>query len=371
MRLRFLILLAALAVAAPASAAAPKVDARAYLVQNTATGDVLLRHNDRQRVPVASITKLMTVLVALEHAKLDDEVTVDPAAPTGGSSIYLQAGERIRVRDLVEAALIQSANDAANALALHVGRGSMPAFVQLMNRRARALGLTETRYVNATGLDAPGHVSSARDVTRLARIAMREPVLRRIVREPRAVIAGGRALHTWNDLLATTPTVFGVKTGHTNAAGWSQVAAARAGGVTVYATLLGSPTRAERNDDLRRLIAWGLSRYESVRVVDEARVYAHAETQYGRKPVALTASRSILRIVRVDRPLLERVVAPAVVALPVRKGQELGHVSVYAGKRLVARAPLLATRSVERPGVLSRARWYAGEAVSNAWGWLT
>ncbi|MBA3330250.1 MAG: D-alanyl-D-alanine carboxypeptidase, partial [Actinobacteria bacterium] len=136
MRFRLLVpaSLAALALAVPALAAAPQVTASAWLVQNGATGEVLARHNERAALPIASITKLMTVLVALRHADVEDVVTVSAGAVgVPGSSIGLRAGERVTVDDLVEAALVQSANDAATALGLHVGRGSMPRFAALMN----------------------------------------------------------------------------------------------------------------------------------------------------------------------------------------------------------------------------------------------
>ena len=121
----------------------------------------------------------------------------------------------------------------------------MARFVALMNARAGQLGLTDTHFVNPDGLDAPGHVSSARDVTKLARVAMNKPFIRSTVRLVEAT-AAGRQLHTWNDLLSTFPGMIGVKTGHTDDAGWSEVAAARGAGVTIYATLLGGETsRAE------------------------------------------------------------------------------------------------------------------------------
>ena len=235
--------------AAAAVAAPPAVDAEAYLVVNGQTGEVLASRNAAERVPMASITKLMTVLVALEHARPDDVVTVGAgAASVGESTINLRAGERLTVGDLVTAALVQSANDAATALAAGVADGSVERFVGWMNEKAAALGLHETHFVNPSGLDAPGHVSSARDLTRLARIAMRNPVVRDTVREQAASIGGGRSVSTWNDLLGAFPGTFGVKTGHTSGAGWSEVAAARRNGVTVYATILGGPSRcaAER-----------------------------------------------------------------------------------------------------------------------------
>jgi D-alanyl-D-alanine carboxypeptidase (penicillin-binding protein 5/6) len=366
-RLRLLALLAALAVAAPSSAATPQVAARAWLVQNAATGEVLLRHEDRARLPIASITKLMTVLVTLDHARLDDLVTISPrAAVVGESSIHLRAGERVSVRDLVEAALVQSANDAAWALALHVGGGSETRFVALMNAEARRLGLTDTHFVRPDGLDAAGHVSSARDVTKLARVAMHEPFVRATVRQ-RNGDAAGRALHTWNDLLATFPGLIGVKTGHTRGAGWSQVAAARGRGLTIYATILGSPTRAQRNSDLAELLAWGLSRYRVVSLVQAERVYASAATPYGRPAVRLVAEAPLVRVVRLGRPLVERVIAPAAVALPVAKGASLGEVQVWSGGKLLGRRALVAAEAVEKPDRAGRVRWYAGRTLHNAW----
>jgi D-alanyl-D-alanine carboxypeptidase (penicillin-binding protein 5/6) len=366
-RLRLVALLAVLVLAAPAAAAAPEVEARAWLVQNGTTGEVLLAHDAAARVPIASITKLMTVLVALERTRPDDVVVVDRrAAAVGESTIHLRAGERVTVRDLVEAALIQSANDAATALAIHAG-GSVPAFAELMNRKAAQLGLRDTHFVRPDGLDVRGHVSSARDVTTLARVAMQNPTIRATVRL-RSAEAAGRNLLTWNDLLGRFPGLIGVKTGHTSAAGWSEVAAARGRGLTVYATVLGAPTRSSRNSDLTELLAWGLAQYRVVPLVREGRVYARAKLPYGKAPVALVASRGALRVVRVQRPLVERVVARASLELPVRKGQRVGEVRVYDGRTLLASRSLVAARDVAAPGTLSKVGWYAKQTLRNVGG---
>jgi len=166
---------AASCLAAPtiAQAAVPSVHASAYLVQDARTGEVLASYHAHAHLPVASITKLMTVLIALEHHKLTDVVTVDPrAAVVGESTINLGAGERITVSDLLKAALIQSANDAADALALSVA-SDYGAFAGLMNAKAAQFGLRDSHFVRPDGLDVPGEYSSAADATKLARIAMR------------------------------------------------------------------------------------------------------------------------------------------------------------------------------------------------------
>jgi len=353
---------AALALAPAAHAGAPPVLATAYLVEDARTGEVLAASNAHARRPIASITKLMTVLVALQHHRLSDVVTVDRrAAVVGESSAHLRAGERLTVRDLVKAALIQSANDAAAALALSVSP-DFASFAALMNEQAAKLGLRDTHFVRPDGLDAAGEYSSAADVTALARVLMRTRFVRETVRRRTDMIAGGRTLHTWDDLLTQLPQTIGVKTGHTSAAGWCQVAAVRGRGVTVYATLLGSPTRGQRNDDLESLLLWGLSRFRVVDAVQAGRTYAEVQLPYGRKPLALLA-RPLRVVVRVDRLLTERVVAPVRIALPVRVGAVLGRVEVRERGRLVGTRDLVASRTINKPGLVRRLGWYAGRTL--------
>jgi D-alanyl-D-alanine carboxypeptidase (penicillin-binding protein 5/6) len=355
----------ALAVAPRALAAPPEVDGRAWIVEDARTGDVLASSEAHERLPIASITKLMTVRIALQRHKLSDVVTVDPrAAAVGESTIDLRAGEQITVRDLIKGALIQSANDAADALALSVAP-DYPSFARLMNDEAARLGLRDTHFVRPDGLDAPGHVSSAADVTRLARILMRTRFVRETVGEETATISGGRTLHTWDDLLSRFPQAIGVKTGHTGAAGWCQVAAARGRGITVYATLLGSPTRGERNDDLASLLAWGLAQFRVVPAVQAGRTYATADVGYGKGQLALVAAKPLFAVARVERPLTETVVAATGVSLPVRRGQVLGHVEIRDGSRIVGRRALVASRTINKPGPVARLGWYAGRTLHN------
>ena len=371
MKSRLLVAAAALALATPALAALPQVHARAYLVEDGETGQILAEYHQRARVPIASLTKLMTVLLTVERTKPSEVVRVAPAAAAvGESSIDLHAGDRLTVRELLEGALIQSANDAADALAYYVAKGSEARFVAMMNTRARQLGLSDTHYMRPDGLDAPGHVSSARDVTKLARLLMRRPIVRSIVRTQRATIAGGRVLHTWNDLLATFPGVFGVKTGHTSAAGWNEVASVDRGGAVVYGTILGSPNRATRNTDLSALLRWALSRYRPIPVLTSGRVYAEVKVGYGRSPVGLVPAQGLVRSIRIDQPVVQRVVAEAAASLPVIRGERLGEIRVYQRGRLLARKALVAGRTVKRPGALGRAGFYTGRTVHHIWSWL-
>jgi serine-type D-Ala-D-Ala carboxypeptidase (penicillin-binding protein 5/6) len=346
---------------------APRVAASAwYLVGDD--GAVLARRNARQPRAIASITKLMTAIVTLERARPSDIVRVSSrAARVGESTVFLRAGERLSVAELLRAMLIRSANDAAEALALHVGRGSIPRFVALMNAKARELGLTDTSFANPHGLDAAGHLSSARDTTVLVRYALGVPFIRDALDRASVSLPGDRTFPTTDDLLESWPPLVGGKTGHTQAAGWSEAAAARARGVTVYGTVLGSDTRSVRNDSLRALLRYGLTRYWRIAAVESSRAYAEAETAYGRPSVELVASRTMVRTVRDDVSLVERVIAPASVTLPVQKGQSLGRVDVYRGNRLVASANLVAAEAISEPGVFGKATWYGRRTARNFW----
>jgi len=360
-RLAAVSLLLVACLAAPGAAVAqepPSFRARAAIVAVGATGEILFEQNADSRVPIASITKIMTALVTLEQARPAERVTVKGRAPSiGESTIHLRIGERISVRDLLAAALVQSANDAAFALAAHVGEGKVQRFVQLMNDRAAELGL-----------DVSGHYSTARDVLDLSREAMEESVFRRIVRQRGGTIAGGRALYAWNDLLRTGsfPGIIGVKTGHTDAAGWSQVAAAKRDGITIYAVLLGSPTRAQRNRDLAELLDWGFGHYGRVTLVRAGRVYATAAMPFSDERLPLVAERPAEAVVRRGRLLIERVVAEAVVDLPVEAGDKVGEIVVLDGRRVVSRRALVAAHAADDASVGDKVGWYAGRALDEA-----
>ena len=360
------------AVAGRPPPGAPAIDAHAYLVVNADTGDVLLSKNADKRLAIASLTKLMTVDVALQRLDLNQKVTVSKLATKAGEeSADLRAGERIKVSDLVRAALIQSANDAAGALADAASGGDRKLFANWMNDEAQKIGLKHTHFVRPDGLDAPGHYSSARDVTRLAQwVMMGLPVVREDVRMRTSTISRGRRLSTWNDLLGVFRGVVGVKTGHTDEAGWCQVALLRRDGLQIYATILGSPSRSQRNHDLAALLRFALSRYQVVPLARVGDPLTKVETAYGRGAVPVTVSRSLTLSVRADRPLVEKLILPRRLALPVRRGQHVGEVRVYSGSKLLGERELVAMRSVAKTGLLGKVGWYGKQTIHNLYGWF-
>jgi D-alanyl-D-alanine carboxypeptidase len=367
-RLAILLLLAAFGLVPARAAAAedpPLIHAKAALLAD-AEGHFLYAQNADRRMAMASITKVMTALVTLDRARPRAMVTVGTAAPGIGESTFnLEPGERLRVRDLLKAALVQSANDAAYALASYVGHGKVGRFVRWMNEKAAELGLTNTHYVRPDGLDIRRHYSSARDTLTVAREAMKLPLFREIVRTRGGVVAG-RQLYVWNDLLRTYPGAVGIKTGHTDRAGWSEVAAARRQGVTLYAVLLGGPSRARRNQDLASLLDWGFGHYGRVRVVQGGRTYAQAGLPFSDDRVELLTETGARATVFLGRSLVERVVAPERLDPPVQLGQAVGEVRVYDGEKLIASRPLVASEAVGEPGLGDRLGWYAGRALDEA-----
>lgn len=361
----------ALAIAGPSSAAPPRIQASSYILVNPATGEVLAQRAPDRRLPMASTTKIMTALVTLERARLDDVATVPVAAAVGGSTADLVTGEELGIRDLLVGLMVPSGNDAAITLAVHVA-GSESSFVALMNRRARELGLRNTRFQSPHGIDRPGHYSSVRDLVRLARVAMRRPLLRRIVamrtaRIPGPFGSGEREYEAQNDLLLANAEVDGVKTGHTSGAGYALVAHAERErlGMDLYAALIGSQTEARRVVDGTRLLDHGFRQYARATLIPRGQVYGRARIYL--RPgvrVAYRAAGALVAPVRLGRPIVERVVAPPELEAPIRRGQEVGYVEVREGSRLVGRRKLVAARSVAAPGVLDRIRAAWGGLLS-------
>ena len=223
----------------------PAIQARAAVMQDAATGTILWQKEGDAPLPMASVTKLMTVLVALETLSPDDVVTIPAQAlniAPGYVRMGLQTGQKVTVRTLLYGALLPSGNDAALALAV-AAAGSEQAFVDKMNAHARAWGLTHTHFVNPHGIDAPGHESSARDLAQLARRALQNPLIAQIVATP-SIQVQGFELHNTNQLLGQYPGAYGVKTGTTDDAGQVLIAAARRSGQgDVITVVLHSPDR--------------------------------------------------------------------------------------------------------------------------------
>lgn len=219
----------------PAVAEALEVSATAAVLMDADMGQVLYEKNGDRQMLIASTTKIMTALVVLEHAAPDDVITVTPDHMAEGSSMYLRAGETVRVEELLYGLLLCSGNDAA--LALTECAGGLTPFVALMNEKAAALGMAHTSFANPNGLDADGHYSTARDMAVLAAAAVENPTFRRIC-SSRSVTIGQRTMENHNRLLRQVEGCVGLKTGYTQAAGRTLVSCTEQDGCRLVAVTL-------------------------------------------------------------------------------------------------------------------------------------
>ncbi len=362
-------LLAAL-LALPAAAGAqerPRVGAPSAVVVEATTGAVAYSRDARRRVPVGSTVKMMTAIIARDRLGLEDVVPASDYRPAPvESQIGLRPGERLRVRDLLRGLLLASGNDAAMALA-EAASGTEAAFVAEMNRRARRLGLRDTRFTNPIGLDEGGARSSARDLALLALELRRDAYLRRIVDLPRATLQSGRrrrALVNRNTLVRELPWVNGVKTGFTQGAGYVLVGSATRRGVTVVSAVLGTDSEAARDADTRALLRFGLRAFRPQTAVRDGAVLARVPLAARDERVALRATRVVRRVVPRDRPMRVRVTGlPAELDGPLPRGTRVGVAEVRQGERLLARVPLETAAPVDEAGPLLRARDALGGAL--------
>jgi D-alanyl-D-alanine carboxypeptidase (penicillin-binding protein 5/6) len=342
------------AVAAPAPPRVPTADAA--IVVDARDGTVMFAKKPDQERAIASTTKLMTALLSLEEAEPDEVFTAPAYSPAPAESrINLRAGERMTVEDLLEALLLESANDAAVALAENIS-GSREAFVDEMNDRAGELGLDHTSYANPIGLDQAGNYSSARDLATLASVLLRNPRFARIVDMPKALLESGahpRVVVNRNDLVAAYPWVNGVKTGFTLNAGNVLVGAAQRGPrARVVSVVLGEPTEAARDEDTLTLLRWGLDRFSRVRVVDKGRALASADIEYRDDQARLVPRRNVSLTIRDGMRLRRRVNAPEEVEGPIAAGERVGSVTVLVDGKPVRRVALVTAEDVPGAGTL-------------------
>lgn len=344
------------------------ISARAAVLIEAHSGRVLYEKNAHEPLPPASVTKVFTLVVALEALRdgrvaLDDLVTVSRrAAGMGGAQVYLEVGEQMTLKDLLFGIAVESANDAAVAVAEHIA-GSEEAFAQLMNERARALGAMNTSLSNASGLPPadigmPGrvHVTSAYDIAVVSRYGYTLPMFEELVSTygPYRVRVGTRAEREFwnrNRLLRFYEGANGIKTGYTQEAGYCLAASAIRGNLHLIAVVLGAPTREDRDEDIRTLLNWGFSQYQAQEVVgaDEevgrlriAKGVADTVPVVPQRPVHVAVPRGSQAKVQTELHLPERVIAP------VERGETVGELIIRLDGQEVDRVPLVAGSGVPR-----------------------
>jgi len=349
-----------------ARTALPDVGLKAGVLVDSEGRVLWARQADSKRA-MASLTKLMTAVIAVENSSLTETVKVTPAATeVGESTSFLRTGDRLPMQEMLEALLVKSGNDAAMAIALHVA-GTPEAFVARMNAKAAELGLTNTHFTNAHGLDGPGHYTSARDLAVLARYAMSKPAIRSIVGMKQVTIGTGKrkeTLPSTNVLLGNYQGISGIKTGYTGDAGYCVIESADRNDVGLYAVVLGTATESARFRDARELLDWGFAHYRPQSLVTSGSVLAEAPvSDYLDVTVpAVVSADTTVAVLDLNGPI-KRTVTVAPVRAPVKAGQHVGVVTFTQAGRLIASVPLVSSVDVNRPNPFLRV-WIA---IVRAW----
>ena len=334
-----------------AAYAAPTLSARAAVLIEASSGQVLMETSAHERLPMASTTKIMTALVALEHAELDRQVKISAdAVGVEGSSVYLKADEILTMEQLLCALLLESANDAAAAIAIEIA-GDIESFAEMMNETAQKIGLADTHFTNPHGLDNAEHYSSAYDLAMLARYALQNPDFARIVSTYKTNIPlngdeGIRVLINHNKMLKYYDGAIGVKTGYTKRCGRCLVSAATRDGVTMIAVTLSAP------DDWRdhtAMLDYGFSLYECAHLAQPGDIRCALSCLGSTTESVSVSNRDAVSLIlpREHGEITHVVEANRYLCAPVKAGDMVGEVVFCCNGKEIARIPLYAEEDAE------------------------
>lgn len=340
----------------------PAIKARAYILQDYDSGRVLAEVNADEPVEPASLTKMMTVYVVLaqlaeDKFQLDDPVLISKKAwKMGGSKMFIEVGKAVPVEDLLKGVIIQSGNDASVALAEFVA-GDESTFADLMNRYAVRLGMTNTKFVNSSGLPHPDHYSTARDMANLAAALIRDFPVHYPLHAVREYTWNNIKQYNRNPLLRRDESVDGVKTGHTESAGYCLVASAEEGEMRLVSALMGSASEDSRLSETQSLLRYGFRFFETGRLyeggapITQVRVW-QAESQQLELGIDddlfLTVPRGEFKKLASGMTVEEEILAP------IRAGQKLGVVRVSLDGEAIAERPLVSLVDVPKGGLWRR-----------------
>lgn len=353
--------------AQPIIPAAPDLAASSWILIDANTGKVLTERDSELQLPPASLTKLMTAYLAFEEIdagrlSLDEEVLVSENAwrkggtTSGGSTMFLPPNEPATVEDLLRGIIIQSGNDASIAVAEHIA-GSEEAFADLMTQQAQRMGLTSTNYWNATGLPADGHLTTAKDLSALAQaIIVDHPDHYQLYSEKEFEYNGINQPNR-NQLLWRDSSVDGLKTGHTEEAGYCLVASAERNGMRLISVVMGTTSESVRTTESQKLLTWGFRYYSTHDLYSPTDSLAEAQVWEGKtKLLSLGVAEDIqLTIPRGDEAALTaEILVPEGLRAPISAGQEIGLIKVLYRGEVVHETELVAQHDIEQSGFFGR-----------------
>ena len=349
----------------------PEVAARSYLLMDVSANQVLAAREPDAPVEPASLTKLMTAYLVFDALRAK-KITLQQTLPVSerawkmpGSRMFIDPKMQVPVEDLIKGMIVQSGNDATMALAEGVG-GTAEHFVELMNQQAKALGMKNTGYKNPEGLTAPGHTTTARDLSILStRLLQDFPEYMGYYKTQKYRYQGTPTANDTNRnmLLFRDPTVDGLKTGHTEAAGYCLIATAKRdfpnlAGRRLLAIVLGANSETARANEAQKLLNWGYTAYEGLKLFDANQAVLEPQVWKGtEKTVKLGQPQPIVLAVPAGSAskIKTQVVRPDPLVAPFTKGQQVGTLKILAGDQVLREVPLVALQGVEQAGIFGRA----------------
>ena len=341
----------------------PSLKASSYLLMDFDSGRVLAEDNADEKLPPASLTKMMTAYlvdkaIADGDISLDDIVTVSKKAwQMKGSLMFIEVGEQVSVEDLLKGLIIQSGNDASVALAEHIA-GSESAFVGYMNHQAQLLGMTNTNFMNATGWPHPEHYSTARDLAILAQAMIRDfPESYRLYKE-KTFKYNDISQPNRNKLLRRDESVDGIKTGHTEAAGYCLVASAKRGEMRLISSLMGAPSEDSRFESSQSILNYGFRFYETHQLYQANEVLKTSRIWYGQQEqISMGVDREIHITIPRGRykDLDASMEIDSEISAPIARGQQLGQVNIKLDDEIIVSEDIVAMQSVEQGSLFVRA----------------
>ncbi len=343
--------------AVPTAGSALTVKAKSSILMDVNSGKIMYENNSHEKMPPASITKIMTLILvmeAIEDGKIainDNVTTSDHAASMGGSQIWLEPNEKMSVDDLLKATCVASANDAATALAEYVA-GSEEAFVQMMNDKAAELGMKDTVFKNCTGLDADGHVSTAADIATMSRVLIKHDIIRKYSTIWMDSLRNGETqLVNTNRLVRFYDGATGLKTGTTDKAGCCLSATAERNGLELVAVVMGSDSSNDRFNAARTLLDFGFANWEMYKVKFDFSEVKPVKVKNGVKDevkLSLPKEKPVLISKGKGSALKQKLILEESVEAKVGKGQELGKVQILLDDKVIGEYPLCADSNVEK-----------------------
>jgi len=342
--------------------APPQIAAKSYILMDATSGEIIVEENAKEQLSPASLTKMMTAyIVEYEMAEgniaSSDEVLVSVKAwRTGGSKMFIKEGTRIPLDDILKGIIIQSGNDASIAVAEHIA-GSEGAFADIMNQHAQILGMNDSHFVNATGLPSNDHYSSAYDLALLARAIIQDFPEQYSIYSEKYFTYNNIRQPNRNRLLWRDKSVDGLKTGHTNAAGYCLVSSAKRDGMRLISVVMGTTSEEARARETQKLLNYGFRYYETHELYQAGQVLLDSKVWAGQtdKLTLGVAKDVVVTIPRGQKGKLEASLdVDSIIKAPVNTGQEFGRVKVVLNGETVVDEPLIALQPVEEGGFFKR-----------------